>query len=438
MKDDYVFELVRKETKRQQWTLDLIPSENIASRAVLEALGSPLGNKYSEGYPGKRYYAGNKVIDEIELLAQERARRVFRLGKNWHVNVQPYSGSPANLAVYYALLDPACPPELGERRRGEKIMGMSLPFGGHLTHGWKVSAAGRFWNSVQYGVGQNGYIDYGEVWKLAKKEKPKIIVCGATAYSRIIDFKKFGEIAHDVSAYLMADIAHIAGLVAGGAHPSPFPYADVVTTTTHKTLRGPKGAIIFANRNSLVAKKNLVDIASAIDKAVFPALQGGPHDNQTAAIAVALGEAFKPSFRKYGRQVVKNAKTLAKELKHLGFQLVSGGTDNHMMLIDLTNLGMARPSGPPSRPYGLGISGREAQDRLEAVGIIVNRNTIPYDTRSPFDPSGIRLGTPVLTTRGMKEKEMKEIARLIHATLTKNNARAIIQKVKALCQKFPI
>lgn len=421
--DPPLAQLIAKETKRQQETLDLIPSENIASREVLEALGSPLGNKYSEGYPGKRYYAGNKVIDEIELLAQERARGIFRLGKNWHVNVQPYSGSPANLAVYYALLDPACPLELGERRRGEKIMGMSLPFGGHLTHGWKVSATGRFWNSVQYGVGQDGYIDYGEVWKLAKKEKPKIIVCGATAYSRIIDFKKFGEIARDVGAYLMADIAHIAGLVAGGAHPSPFPYADVVTTTTHKTLRGPRGAIIFANKNSAIAKKNLVDIASAIDKAVFPALQGGPHDNQTAAIAVALGEAMKPSFRKYGRQVVKNAKTLARELQRLGFRLVSGGTDNHLMLVDLTNLG---------------VSGREAQDRLEDAGIIVNRNAIPYDTRSPFDPSGIRLGTPSVTTRGMKEKEMKMIARLIHETLTGNNTRATAKKVKALCRKFPI
>ena len=410
--DSELARLFRQEIERQQWTLDLIPSENIASRAVLEALGSPLGNKYSEGYPGKRYYAGNKVIDEIELLAQERARRVFRLGKNWHVNVQSYSGSPANLAVYYALLDP-----------GEKIMGMSLPFGGHLTHGWKVSATGRFWTAVQYGVGQDGYIDYGEVWKIAKKEKPKIIVCGATAYSRIIDFKKFGEIARDVGAYLMADIAHIAGLVAAGAHPSPFPYADVVTTTTHKTLRGPRGAMIFANKDSKVAKKNLIDIASAIDKAVFPALQGGPHDNQTAAIAVALGEAMRPSFRKYGRQIVKNAKTLARELRKLGFKLVSGGTDNHLMLIDLTNLG---------------ISGREAQDRLEAVGIVVNRNAVPYDTRSPFDPSGIRLGTPVLTTRGMKEKEMKEIARLIHKALTGNNTRATLQEVKALCQRFPI
>jgi len=404
-------ELITSEVRRQQWTLDLIPSENIVSKAVLEALGSPLTNKYSEGYPGKRYYGGNKIIDEIELLAQERARKVFRIGKDWHVNVQPYSGSPANLAVYLALVPP-----------GEKIMGMSLPFGGHLTHGWKVSASGKFWTAVQYGVGRDGYIDYEEVRRLARKEKPRIIVCGATAYSRIIDFKKFGKIAQEVGAYLMADIAHIAGLIAAGVHPSPFPYADVVTTTTHKTLRGPRGAIIFSRKDkSLKLKDKSISIAEAIDKAVFPGLQGGPHDNQTAAIAVCLGEALKSSFKKYGRQIVKNAKVLARELQKLGLDIVSGGTDNHLMLVDLTKLG---------------ISGKEAQDRLEEVGIIVNRNTIPYDTRSPFDPSGIRLGTPSVTTRGMKEKEMKEIAQLIYEALTKNNTRATLKKVKALCHKF--
>lgn len=411
--DPQLAKLVVAEVRRQQWTLDLIPSENIASQAVLEALGSPLGNKYSEGYPGKRYYAGNKIIDEIELLAQERARKVFHLGKNWRVNVQPYSGSPANLAVYLALVP-----------QGEKIMGMSLPFGGHLTHGWKVSATGKFWNAAQYGVKRDGYIDYEEIRRMARKEKPQIIVCGATAYPRIIDFKKFGKIAHEVGAYMMADIAHIAGLIAAGAHPSPFPYADVVTTTTHKTLRGPRGAIIFArNDKLLMTNDKKISIAEAIDKAVFPGLQGGPHDNQTAAIAVCLGEAMKPSFKKYGRQIVKNARALARELTKLGFQLVSGGTDNHLMLIDLTNFG---------------ISGREAQDRLEEVGIIVNRNTIPYDTRSPFDPSGIRLGTPAVTTRGMKEGEMKEIARLIHGALTNNNYRATNKGVKDLCQKFSI
>ncbi len=417
--DPRLAELISKETRRQALTLDLIPSENHVSEAVLEALGSRLTDKYSEGYPGKRYYAGNKIIDEIEILAQERARKVFKLGKNWHVNVQPYSGSPANFAVYCALL-----------KDGETLMGMSLPFGGHLTHGWKVSATARFWKAVQYGVGKDGYINYDEVRKLARKEKPKIIVTGATAYSRILDWKKFRAIANEAGAYLMADIAHIAGLIAAGAHPSPFPYADVVTTTTHKTLRGPRGAIIFARRAP--ARRSPAEakdgggqplISELIDKAVFPALQGGPHDNQTAAIAVALGEAMKLSFKKYGRQVIKNAKALARELQKLGFQLVSGGTDNHLMLIDLTNLG---------------ISGREAQDRLEQVGIIVNRNTIPYDTRSPFDPSGIRIGTPALTTRGMREKEMKEVAGLIYEVLTGNNSSVTNRKVKDLCRRFRI
>ncbi len=410
--DSQIAKLIQAEIKRQRETLDLIPSENIVSRAVMEALGSELTNKYSEGYPGRRYYGGNEVIDQVEVLAQERARKVFRLGKNWHVNVQPYSGSPANLAVYLGLLQP-----------GEKIMGMSLPFGGHLTHGWKVSATGKYYTSTQYTVGRDGYLDYNEIRKLARKERPKIIVAGATAYSRIIDFKKFRKIADEIRAYLMVDMAHIAGLIAAGAHSSPFPYADIVTTTTHKTLRGPRGALIFANRNSKIGAKNKVDIAVAIDKAVFPGLQGGPHDNQTAAIAVALGEALKPSFKKYGRQIVKNARILAKELKKLGLSVVSGGTDNHLMLIDLT---------------GLGISGREGQDRLEKVGIIVNRNTVPYDTRSPFDPSGIRLGTPSITTRGMKEKEMKIVAGLIHTTLTAGNAVFIRRSVQALCKKFKV
>jgi len=432
--DPRLAKLVEAETKRQKETLDLIPSENIASLAVREALGSVLTNKYSEGYPGKRYYGGNKVIDEVELLTQERARKVFRLGKNWHVNVQPYSGSPANMAVYLALLgtrtitDGTQINTEGLRKSASSqyksdIMGMSLPFGGHLTHGWKVSASGRFWKAAQYGVKRDGYIDYEEVRKLARRERPKIIIAGATAYPRIIDFKKFAKIAREVGAYFMADIAHIAGLIAGGAHPSPFSFADVVTTTTHKTLRGPRGAIIFANRESKIAKRNKIDIASAIDKAVFPALQGGPHDNQTVAIAVCLGEAMKPAFKKYARQIVKNAKVLAHELKKLGFQLVSDGTDNHLMLIDLTSLG---------------ISGREAQNRLEEAGIIVNRNTIPFDTRSPFDPSGIRLGTPAITTRGMKEREMKIIADLIHQALTNGSRRAILKQVKALCRKFSI
>lgn len=413
MTDKILENLIKKEGKRQKQTINLIPSENIVSRTILKALGSSLTNKYSEGYPGKRYYAGNEIIDKIEVLAQERARKLFHLSKNWHINVQPYSGSAANMAVYYALLRP-----------GEKIMGMDLHFGGHLTHGWKVNFSSRFYKAVQYGVGRDGYINYEEVKKIAKKEKPKIIIAGATAYPRIFDFKKFRAITNKVGAYLMVDMAHIAGLIAAGVHPSPFPYADVVTTTTHKTLRGPRGAIIFVNRQSKIAEENKIDIASTIDKAVFPGLQGGPHDNQTAAIAACIGEALKPSFKKYGRQIVKNAKALARQLQKLGFQLVSGGTDNHLMLIDLTNLG---------------ISGQEAQNQLEQTGIIVNCNTIPYDNRSPFNPSGIRLGTPSLTTRGMKEEEMKKVAELIYRVLIKkDNLNLIKKEIEALCRKFPI
>jgi len=412
--DTTIAKLIQQEQKRQEMSLDLIPSENITSKAVMEALGSALTNKYSEGYSRKRYYAGNEVIDEIEDLAKERAKKVFRLGKKWSVNVQPYSGSPANMAVYFALLRP-----------GDKLMGMSLPFGGHLTHGWKVNFSAKFYKSVQYGVGRDGYINYKEVRNLAKKEKPKIIVTGATAYSRIFDFKKFREIADEVGAYLMADISHIAGLVVAGVHPSPFLYADAVTTTTHKTLRGPRGAMIFSrNDRFLTVNDKQISIAEAIDRAVFPGLQGGPHDNQTVAIAVSLGEALKPSFKKYGQQIVKNAKILAKELSRLGFNLVSGGTDNHLMLIDLTNLG---------------VSGREAQDKLENVGIIVNRNTVPFDTRSPFDPSGIRLGTPTVTTRGMKEKEMEKIASLIYdAVVSSKSIPSIKKEVFNLCRKFSV
>ncbi len=407
-----IAKLIAKETKRQQMTLDLIPSENSVSLSVREALGSVLTNKYSEGYPGKRYYAGNAIIDSVEVLAQERARKVFRLGKNWHVNVQAYSGSPANFAVLFALVPP-----------GEKIMGMSLPFGGHLTHGWKASVTGKLWASVQYTVQRDGWLDYDAIAALARKEKPKIIIAGATAYPRVIDFSKFAKIAHEIGAYLMVDMAHIAGLVAAGAHPSPFPYADVVTTTTHKSLRGPRGAIIFSNRESKIAKERGIDAGIAIDKAVFPGLQGGPHDNQTAAIAVCLKETASSDFKIYGRQIVKNAKALAKGLQKRGLQLVSSGTDNHLMLIDVTPLG---------------ISGREAQDLLERVGVVVNRNTIPYDTRSPFDPSGIRLGTPALTTRGMKEKEMQEVAQIIADTLTGGTIRQIMRRVHILCRRFPL
>lgn len=411
--DPRVAKLIDAETKRQEMTLDLIPSENIVSKAVLEALGSPLTNKYSEGYPQKRYYAGNAVIDDVELLAQERARRVFGLGGEWHVNVQALSGSPANLAVYFALLQPE-----------DKLMGMNLSSGGHLTHGEKVTASGTFFNSIQYDVGRNGFLDYEAIKRMALKEKPKLIIAGFTAYPRIVDFEKFGEIANEVNAYFMVDMAHIAGLVAAGAHPSPFPYADVVTTTTHKSLRGPRGALIFSRTDKEIIKNGKPrSLGRAIDSAVFPGLQGGPHDNQTAAIAVCLGEAMKPAFKSYGKQIVKNAKALAAELQKLGFELVSGGTDNHLMLIDLANTG---------------VSGREAQDRLERAGIIVNRNTIPFDPRSPFDPSGIRLGTPAVTTRGMKEREMRIVARLIHQALTDKGLGDITKEVRVLCKRFPI
>ena len=382
MKDKILENLIKKEVKRQKETINLIASENVVSKDVMTALGSALTNKYSEGYPGKRYYAGNEIIDRIEILAQERARKVFRLARHWHVNVQPYSGSPANMAVYCALLKP-----------GEKIMGMSLETGGHLTHGQKVSITGKFWKQVHYGVNRKTErLDYDEILKIAKKEKPALIIAGATAYSRKIDFKKFRKIADIVGAYLMVDMSHIAGLVAGGAHPSPFKYADVVTTTTHKTLRGPRGAIIFSN----------VSIASAIDKAIFPGIQGGPHNNQIAAIAAALEEAMWPNFKKYAKQVVKNAKILADELKKRGWRIISGGTDTHLFLMDT---------------WSRGISGKEASEKLERAGIIVNKNTIPFDARKPYDPSGIRIGTPTVTTLGMKEKDMKKIAEKIDVIL---------------------
>src|SRR3989344_2532875 len=417
--DPEVATLVAAEARRQQNTIDLIPSENIVSRAVRETLGSELTNKYSEGDAHKRYYAGNRVIDDIELLAIERAKKVFGLGKEWSVNVQALSGSPANMAVYFALLKP-----------GDKVMGMSVSFGGHLTHGASVNLSGKLFTMIPYSVDRKGYLDYAAIRELAVKEKPRMIIAGATAYSRVIDFEKFGAIAREVGAYLMVDMAHIAGLVAAGAHPSPFSaeggqaLADVVTTTTHKTLRGPRGALIFSrNDRVLRAGEKEISLSQAIDKAVFPGLQGGPHDNQTAAIAVALKEAMTPTFKKYGRQIVKNADVLASALQKHGIEIVSGGTDNHLMLIDLTKLG---------------ISGREAQDRLEEAGIVVNRNTIPYDTRSPFDPSGIRIGTPSVTTRGMKEKEMREIARMISGVLMKADIKSTKKAVAGLCARFPI
>lgn len=404
MKDIVLKNLIKAEERRQAETLDLIPSENIASKGVLEALGSILTNKYSEGYPGKRYYAGNEIADKIENLAKSRAKKIFGLSKNWSVNVQPYSGSPANMAVYFALVP-----------IGGKIMGMSLDMGGHLTHGHKASAVGKLWKQIPYGVDEKTEIlDYAKIMEIAKKEKPFLIVAGFTAYSKIIDFKKFRKIADMVGAIFMVDMSHFAGLVAGKAYPSPFKYADVVTTTTHKTLRGPRGAMIFS-------KKGFFE---EIDRSVFPGIQGGPHINQIAATTTALYEASKPEFKTYAKQIIKNAKVLAEELKKFSWRIISGGTDTHLILIDV---------------FSHGIGGKLASEILEKAGIIVNKNTIPYDKRSPTDPSGIRLGTPALTSRGMKEKEMKKIAELIDKALTKGEKLEIIRReVKLLTKKFKI
>lgn len=375
--DPKIADLITQETKRQQEVLEMIPSENYASSAVLQALGTVLNNKYSEGYPHRRYYQGNAVVDEVELLAQERAKKLFGVP---FVNVQALSGSPANAAVYMALLD-----------YKDKIMGLSLAFGGHLTHGAPLTFSSRFFTAVNYTLGEDELLDYEAIGKLAKKEKPKIIVCGFTAYPRIINFKKFGEIADSVGAYLMADISHIAGLVVAGVHPSPVPYAHVVTTTTHKTLRGPRGALIMVTNKGL--KKN-PDLGKRIDSAIIPGLQGGPHDNQTAAIAVALKEADSAGFKKYAAQIVKNSKALAKKLTGLGFDLVSGGSDNHLILIDLRNKE---------------VNGAIAAYAFEVANIVVNKNGVPFDTNPPFYPSGIRLGTPAITTRGMGERDMEKI-----------------------------
>jgi len=402
--DSQVGKLIEKETKRQTNTLDLIASENYPSKAVREALSSIFVTKYAEGRPYKRYYGGQENIDKLEALVEERVRKVFGLNsKKWAVNVQPYSGSPANYAVLRALLKP-----------GDKIMSLSLAHGGHLTHGAPVSLSGKDFKIINYFLDKNGLLDYKEIRKLAKKEKPKLIICGFTAYPRKVDFKKFKEIANEVKAYLLADIAHIAGLVAAKVHPSPFPWADVVTTTTHKTLRGPRGAII-------ICKKAL---ESKIFPKVFPGLQGGPHQHTICAIGIALKEALTPQFKKYASQIVKNSKALSVELKKYNFYLISKGTDNHLVLIDLTNKN---------------ITGKQAQDLLEKVGIIINKNTIPYDARSPFDPSGIRLGTPAITTRGMKEKEMQKIAFLINEIISNPKSAFKIRKaVKKLCREFPI
>ncbi len=394
MKDIQIAKLIQAEKARQKKVINLIASENFVSKDVLEALGSELTNKYAEGYPGKRYYGGNEIVDKVENLAIERALKLFDLDPTvWHVNVQPLSGSPANLAVYVALVP-----------QGGKIMGMSLSHGGHLTHGHKASVTGKFWEPIPFGVDPiTEVIDYKEIKKIALENKPNIIVAGFTAYPRVVDFKKFGDIAKAAGAYLMVDMSHFAGLVAGKAYPSPFEYADVVTTTIHKTLRGPRSAMIFVRRQKNADGKEIADL---IDKAVFPGLQGGPHENQIAGVAVALKEAKAPAFKIYAKQVIKNAQILASELQKYGWRIISGGTDSHLVLVD-TWMG------------GKGISGAEASDRLEKAGIIVNKNTIPSETRSAFDPSGIRLGTAAETTRGKKEKDFKKIAEKIDSVLRK-------------------
>jgi len=384
--DPQIYELIKQEEKRQKDVLEMIPSENYTSSAVLEVLGTVLNNKYSEGYPKKRYYQGNSYIDSVELIAQERVKDLFGVP---HANVQPYSGSPANTAVFLALLEPL----------KDKIMGLSLSFGGHLTHGASVSIAGKYYKPVQYTLGKNGVLDYDAIEALAVKEKPKIIICGFTAYPLLIDFKRFGKIADKVGAYLHADISHIAGLVVAGVHSSPVPYAHTIMTTTHKTLRGPRGAILMVTEKGL---KKDPDLADKLDKAVFPGLQGGPHDNQTAAIAVALKEAQTAKFKKYGEQIVKNSKKLAEKLDSFGFTMVGGGSENHLLLIDLQNKK---------------VNGAVAALALEVANIVVNKNSVPNDPMPPFYPSGIRLGTPAITTRGLKERDMIKVANWINGVI---------------------
>ena len=401
--DPEIAHLIRDEERREAETIRLIPSENYASRAVLEASGSCLGNKYSEGYPGKRYYEGQQSIDPIESLAQERIKALFGAE---HANVQPYSGSPANLAVYLAFCKP-----------GDTIMGLGLPAGGHLTHGWNVSITGKYFRSVAYGVRQSDHlIDMDQVRELALKERPKLLWCGATAYPRFIDYAAFRSIADEVGAILAADIAHISGLIAGGVHPSPVPYADVVTSTTHKTFRGPRGAMILCKAAH----------AAAIDKAVFPGLQGGPHNSTTAAIAVAAKEAADPSFKEYAQNIVASAKALGEELAARGFRLITGGTDNHLLLADMT------PKNIAGKPYA---------QALDRAGIVANYNSIPFDPRKPFDPSGVRLGTAAVASRGMGAAEMKRVAAWMdevaqHASDTAALDR-IAGEVAEMCKDFP-
>lgn len=402
--DPEIYSLSRQELERQRNGLELIPSENFASLAVMEAQGGVFTNKYSEGYPGKRYYGGNEFADKVETLAIERAKKIFRAD---HANVQPHAGSQANMAAYFALLQP-----------GDKVMGLNLSSGGHLTHGSAVNFSGKMYKIIPYNVHpQTHLIDFDALEKQAKEEKPKLIIAGFTAYPRQVDFKRFSEVAKSCGAKLLVDMAHIAGLIAGGAHPQPFPYADVVTSTTHKTLRGPRGAIILCRQ----------EYQAAIDKAVFPGMQGGPLDHAIAAKAVCFLEAMQPQFSDYAKDVVKNARALADALMAEGMVLVSGGTDTHLLLVDLRNMN---------------INGKEAQLALDESGITLNKNTIPYDTQSPFVTSGIRLGTPALTTRGMGGGEMQEIAKMIKRVCASRTDVAVKRKVRQevleLTKRFPL
>jgi len=402
-KDSDILEIINRETKRQQEELELIASENYMSLAVLETLASPLANKYSEGYSGKRYYGGNNIIDEIEDLAISRAKELFSAE---HVNVQSLSGSPANLAVYSAFLEP-----------GDTVLALRLDHGGHLTHGHKVNFSGKLYNFVHYGLNDEGYVDMEEAERLAKEHKPKMIVTGFSAYSRNFEWQAFRKIADEIGAILFADISHIAGLVAAKVIENPIPICDVVSTTTHKTLRGPRGAIIMCKE----------EFAKAIDKAVFPGTQGGPHNNMTAAKAVAFKEALGDDFKVYAKQVISNAQSLAKEFLNLGYNIVSDGTDNHMFILDLSPKNMA---------------GKEAEKALEYVGISVSRSTIPNDPRPPFNPSGLRLGTPAITTRGMKEEDMKQLAELVNETIinfdNEDKLKNIKEEVKKKAQNLPL
>ena len=402
--DPEVFLAVEKETARQRNKIELIASENFVSETVMEANGTTLTNKYAEGYPSKRYYGGCENVDIVENLAIERAKKLFGAG---YANVQPHSGAQANMAVFFALLEP-----------GDTVLSMSLAHGGHLSHGSPVNMSGKYWNIVPYGVSkEDGRINYDEVRELALTHKPKLILAGASAYPRIIDFEKFSAIAKEVGAYLMVDMAHIAGLVAAGVHPSPVPYADVVTTTTHKTLRGPRGGLILTNDEELAKK---------INKAIFPGIQGGPLMHTITAKAVCFGEALKPEFTEYAKKVVKNCAVLADCLKKAGFGLVSGGTDNHLVLVDLTGMKVD--------------TGKEAEHLLDEVGITTNKNAVPFDTQKPFVTSGLRLGTAAVTTRGFGEEDMKEVAELITLTLSdyEKNQDEVRARVKALCEKYPL